>query len=123
MSSVTLCLFSVALCNIGTLDQTLFANQQQTPQPQQQSPGLFGQATNLFNGFVNQASLGTVNLNQQQGQVGGRRPQSPCGRRFQYVTDGRQWKGVLKIPNINLARGLVIEADFALVQGRNVSDT
>lgn len=115
MSSITLCLFSVALCNVGNLDQHLFSQQAAAPQQQygqQQQQGLFGQATNLFNGFVNQG-LGGYNFNNPQQQT---RPQSPCMKKFRYVTDGRQWKGVIKIANIDLSNDLVIEADFALPQ-------
>lgn len=115
MASQFLCIFSVALCNVGNLDQSLF-NQ---PQSQQQNLGNYNQATNIFNGFVNQASLGSINI--QQGQRPQQRaPQSPCGKKFQYVNNGQgQWKGVIKIKNIDLSNDLLIEADFGLPQGRN----
>jgi len=122
MSSAAICLFSVALCNIGTLDQSLFnqaGNNQQ--QQQQQNPNLFGQASNVFNGFVN-TGLGYLNGQpQQQQQQQSHRLRSPCGKKFQYVTDGREWKGIIKIANIDLSRNLVIEADFGIPQVRNLS--
>lgn len=109
----TLCLFSVALCNIGSLDQNLF-NQQ----PQQQNNGFGGQNgnNNQFNGN------GYNQFNQQQPNQNKPRPphQTPCPARFRYVTDGNEWKGIIKIFNFDLTRDNVIEADFALPQ-RNVS--
>ncbi|XP_070492215.1 serine protease gd-like [Chironomus tepperi] len=116
MSSAAICLFSVALCNIGTLDQSLFNQAGNNQQQQQQNPNLFGQATNVFNGFVN-TGLGYLGgQQQQQGQR--QRLQSPCGKKFQYVTDGREWKGLIKIGNADLSRDLVIEADFVLPQNQ-----
>lgn len=121
MSSATICLFSVALCNVGSLNQFLFEQpQQQVAQQQPQGGGFFGQqATNLFNGFVNTASLGTINNNQNKQKP---RPpySSPCPKKFQYATNGREWKGVIRLSNVDLSRDLLIEADFALPTGRNV---
>lgn len=120
MSSATLCLFSAALCNIATLDQSLF-NQAGNNQPQQ-NQNLFGQATNVFNGFVNTGLgyLGGQQQQQQQQQGQRHRMQSPCPKKFQYATDGREWKGVIKIANVDLSRDLVIEADFGIAQVRDV---
>jgi hypothetical protein len=128
-STATLCLFSVALCNVGLVDQNLFNNQQQQA-PQQQGVGGGGylnQAANIFGGFVNAAGLGNVNFNQnnqqqqQQQQQGQRRPQSPCPKKFTFATDGRDWKGVIKLTKVNLAQDLYLDVDYAITQGRNVS--
>lgn len=118
MSSVTLCLFSVALCNVGNVDQYLFGQQQ--PNQQNQNLGFGGQATNIFNGFANAAGLGQ--FTQQNPQGGRPKPPypSPCRQRFQYVTDGREWKGIIRFKNMDLTRDNVIAADFILPQG-NVS--
>lgn len=132
MSSVALCLFSVALCNVGVLEQSLFDQQhvapqnQQHQQQQQQQGGFYGQATN----FANQGlGLFGVNVNQnqnpnrqQQGQKP-KHPPNPCGKKFQYVTDGNMWKGVIRIKNIDLTRDFQLEVDFAIPNGRNVSET
>lgn len=117
MSSAAICLFSVALCNIGTLDQNLFSQAGNNQQQAQQNPNLFGQASNVFNGFVNNG-FGYLGGQQQQGHR--HRMQSPCGKKFQYVTDGREWKGIIKIANIDLSRDLVIEADFGIPQVRRI---
>ena len=119
MSSAAICLFSVALCNIGTLDQSLFNQAGNNQQQPQQNPNLFGQATNVFNGFVN-TGLGYLGGQQQQQQGHRHRMQSPCGKKFQYVTDGREWKGIIKIANVDLSRNLVIEADFGIIQVGNL---
>lgn len=123
MSSMTLCLFSVALCNIGGVDQQLF-NQQ--PQQQNQQQGGFGQQ--IYNGFANAAGLGQFNQNQNgNGNGNGNRNKqkqphpSPCKMKFQYATDGREWKGIIKLKNIDLSHDTLIEADFALPFQRNVS--
>lgn len=112
MSSMTLCLFGVALCNIGSLDQTLFGQQ---PQNQQPNVGFGGQ-----NGFNNYGGNGNGGgqFNQPQQQNRNNRPphQSPCRARFQYVTDGNQWKGIIRFANWAIARDNIIEADFALPQ-------
>lgn len=122
MSSAAICLFSVALCNIGTLDQNLFSQAGNNQQQPQQNSNLFGQGANVFNGFLNTGLgyLGGQQQQQQQQQGHRHRMQSPCGKKFQYVTDGREWKGLIKIANADLSRNLVIEADFAIVQVRNV---
>jgi hypothetical protein len=124
MSSASICLFSVALCNVGSLNQFLF----EQPQQQQQQGGgggnLFGQAQNIFNGFVNNAN--NANLGNFGGNNNNKRPrspyQSPCPKKFQYVTNGQgtEWKGVIRLNNIDLSRDLLIEADFALPSMRNV---
>jgi hypothetical protein len=55
----------------------------------------------------------------QQGQ-GQRRPhQSPCPKKFQYVTDGQEWKGVIRLKNVDLSQDLELEVDFGGNQGRN----
>lgn len=123
MSSMTLCLFSVALCNIGNVDQSIFGQQQQ---PQSQQVG-FGQ--NIFNGFVNAAGLGNTQFNQQQqpnqnaNKNKPRQPHaSPCKARFQYVTNGQEWKGVIKFRSFDVSINNHIDADFALPpQQRHVS--
>lgn len=124
MSSATICLFSVALCNVGSLNQFLFEqpNQQNSPQQQQQGGNLFGQATNLFNGFVGNAGLGNFGGNNNANANRRPRPphQSPCPKKFQYTTNGQEWKGVIRLGNVDLSRDLTIEADFVLPQGRNV---
>lgn len=121
MSSAALCLFSVALCNVGTLDQNLFGGQQ--PQNQQPNYGFNGQ--NIFNPFGGGGGGFNQQYNDQQYQQGNRnkpRPphQSPCPARFRYVTDGNEWKGIIRFGNFDLTRDNVIEVDFALPQ-RNVS--
>lgn len=118
MSSMTLCLFSVALCNIGSVDQQIF-NQQ--PQQNQQQGG-FGQ--NVYNGFANAAGLPQFNQNQNQNANRNKPKQphaSPCKMKFQYVTDGREWKGIIKLKNIDLSHDTLVEADFSLPFQRNVS--
>lgn len=124
MSSMTLCLFSVALCNIGNVDQLIFGHQQQQPQQQQ-----VGYEPNIFNGYVNAANLGQLNQqpNHQQNHNHNHnkkpRPphQSPCKARFQYVTDGNEWKGIIKFKNFDLSHDTLIEAEFVLPPQRNVS--
>lgn len=121
MSSAALCLFSVALCNVGTLDQNLFGVQQ--PQNQQQNYGFNGQ--NIFNAFGGGGNGFNQQYNNPQQQQGNRnkpRPphQTPCPARFKYVTDGNEWKGIIRFGNFDLTRDNLIEADFALPQ-RNVS--
>lgn len=125
MSSVaaSLCLFSAALCNVKMLDQKLFE-----PQGMQQQGGesqtIINQATNLFGNIANQG-LGLLTGNRQrQGQNQGqpqnqkqRVPhQSPCPGKFQYVTDGREWKGIIRMKNIDLNHDTTIFADFVLPQ-------
>lgn len=127
--SASLCLFSAALCNVAVLDQKLFeqgGNQQQQQQQQGYGNGqLINQASNLFGNFANQAGFGGLNgaANRPQGQGGQgqkRSPhQSPCGKKFQYVTDGREWKGILRIKNIDINRDTLIEVDVVLPQQGN----
>jgi DnaJ-class molecular chaperone len=118
----------VALCNVGSLNQYLFE------QPQQQGGGgggavqqggnLFGQAQNVFNGFVNNAGFGNYNQQNNNNNNNNRRPRpphaSPCPKKFQYASNGKEWKGVIRLNNVDLSRDLLIEADFAVPQ-RNVS--
>lgn len=113
MSSVnTLCLFSAALCNVAVIDQGLFESQSQTHQP----------VTNGGGGLVNQG-LGLLGLNQGLNLGGAtnnrpaHKPQSPCGKKFQYVTDGREWKGIIKVKNVDVNHDLQLEVDFTLPQG------
>lgn len=123
-STATICLFSVALCNIGLVDQNLFGQQQQqNGVQQQQGGGLFNQATNVFNGFANAAGLGNVNYqNNNQNQQANRQRQSPCPKKFTYASDGNgKWKGVIKLTKVNPQQDLQLDADFAIVQGRNVN--
>lgn len=92
--SASLCLFSAALCNVAVLDQNLF--DQQNSQQQYGNGALLNQASNFLGSF----GLGGLNGGQVQGQNRQRPPhQSPCGKKFQYVTDGRQWKGIIKLKN------------------------
>lgn len=126
MSSAALCLFGVTLCNVGSLDQNLFGDQQ--AQNQQPSFGFNGQ--NFFNAFtgLNQQFNSPVQQQSQQqqqqlnGRNGNRRPphQTPCPGRFRYVTDGKEWIGVMKFPSFDLSKENIIEADFVLPQ-RNVN--
>lgn len=44
---------------------------------------------------------------------------SLCGMRFQYVTDGREWLGTIRLRNVDVHRETLIEANFALPQGLN----
>lgn len=125
-----LCLFIVVLCNIGGVFN------------QQQLGGFGEQAQNIYNGFVNAAGLGQFNQNQaqnqnhnqnqnqnhnhNQNQNGNRhKPKpphaSPCKMKFEYVTDGRGWKGVIKLKNIDLSHDTLVEADFLLPFERHVS--
>lgn len=131
LSAPSLCLFSAALCNIQILDQKLFdqaANQvggNQQFNNQQGTGALINQATNLFNAFTGGFGGGNNNQNnnrpaqgQGQGQGQGQKPrsphQSPCPNRFQYVTDGREWKGIMKLKNIDLNVDTLLEADFLI---------
>jgi hypothetical protein len=111
--SASLCLFSAALCNVAVLDQNLF--DVQGGQQQIGNGALINQATNLLGSF----GLGGFNGNRQgQGQNRQRTPhQSPCGKRFQYVTNGREWKGIIKLKNIDLNQDTTLQADFVLPQG------
>lgn len=140
--SASLCLFSAALCNVAVLDQKLF--EQQGNQNQQQVVGngaLINQATNLFGNFANQG-LGVLTGNRQgqgngqrqgqgqgQGNGQGQKPkaphQSPCRNKFQYVTDGREWKGIIRLKNVDINRDTLLEVDFVLPQGayKRVSQT
>jgi hypothetical protein len=128
--ATTLCVFSAALCNVGQLDQNLFGNQGQGAQQQQQQPqgnqqygggALINTATNIFGGLV--GGLGGYNRPGGQGQGQGQRPpqqphQSPCKAKFQYLTDGKQWKGIIKLKNIDVNQETLVEADFVLPQGQ-----
>lgn len=123
--SASLCLFSAALCNVAVLDQKLF---EQGGNQQQQGYGngqLINTATNLFGSFANQAGFGgltgTANRPQGQGGQGQKRPphQSPCGKKFQYVTDGREWKGILRLKNVDINRDTLLEVDVVLPQQGN----
>lgn len=101
----TLCLFSAALCNIAVIDQGLF--EQQGSQP-------------AVNGGINNQGVNFVVINQgqnspQQNQAW--TPHSPCGKKFQYVTDGRQWKGILRVKNIDVHHDIDLKVDFVLPQG------
>lgn len=116
--SASLCLFSAALCNVAVLDQKLF--EQQGNQQQQIGNGaLINTATNLFGSFANQAGFGGLTGNKpSQGQRQPRPPhQSPCGKKFQYVTDGREWKGIIKLKNVDIDRDTLLEIDLVVPQG------
>lgn len=121
--SASLCLFSAALCNVAVLDQKLF-EQPQNQQNQQVGGGnLINQATNLFGSFTGLGGFtgGGANPNRGQGQGQGQKPktphQSPCAKKFQYVTNGREWKGIIKLKNIDVNENTLLEADFVLPQG------
>lgn len=139
MSSLpaSLCLFSAALCNVAVLDQKLFEGNLQDQQQQQQiGDGAFvNAAANLYGSFVNGFN-GNGNVANRQGQGHGhgngqgqknghgqgknkqRQPhQSPCPNKFQYVTDGRQWKGIIRLKNIDVNKNTRIEAEFVLPHG------
>lgn len=128
--SASLCLFSAALCNVAVLDQSLFGQQQGNQQQQQLSgQNLFGTATNLFNAGLG-ALTGTGGGGRPQGQGNRPRPphQTPCAGKFQYVTNGREWKGIIKLKNVNPNVDTRLEAEFVLPQGmqrrvRSASDT
>lgn len=124
--SASLCLFSAALCNVAVLDQKLF----EQPQNQNQQIGggaLLNQAGNLLGSFTGLGGLtgGGANPNRGQGQKQKTPHQSPCGKKFQYVTNGREWKGIIKLKNIDVDEDTLLEADFVLPQGtqRRVSKT
>lgn len=130
--SASLCLFSAALCNVAVLDQNLFEGGNQQAQPQQQ-PGygsgqLINQAANIFGSFANQAGFGNQQGNKQgqgqgQGQGNNKNPrpphQSPCGKKFQYVTDGRQWKGILRLKNVDVNHDTTLEVELVVPQQGN----
>lgn len=40
-----------------------------------------------------------------------------CGKKFQYVSDGRGWQGTMKLKNININHDNYLEVDFHLPQG------
>lgn len=46
-----------------------------------------------------------------------------CGKKFQYVFDGRGWQGTMKLKNININHDNYLEVDFHLPHGlpQNVS--
>lgn len=125
--SASLCLFSAALCNVAILDQKLFDQPQNQQQNQQLGSGsLVNQATNLFGSFTGLGGLtgAGTNPNKGQGQKQKSPHQSPCAKKFQYVTNGREWKGIIKLKNIDVDEDTLLEADFVLPQGfsRKVSD-
>lgn len=125
--SASLCLFSAALCNVAVLDQKLFDQQGNQPQQQQGlgNGALINTATNLFGTFANQAIVGFTGNNQNNANKNGQghkpRPphQSPCPKKFQYVTDGREWKGIIKLNNVDLNHDLKLEVEFVLPQAAN----
>lgn len=121
--SSSLCLFTAAFCNVAVLDQKLFEQEvphngyHATQAANQQ--GLLGATTNLHGGFGVLAGTNSNN-NQYQGQQSQkpRTPhQSPCAKKFQYVTNGRDWKGIIKIKNVDVNRGFNLVAEFILPQG------
>lgn len=121
--SASLCLFSAALCNVAVLDQKLFEQpevQQGTIHNQQAAnqQGLLGAATNLLGGLT--AGLGglsgTTNNNQAQGHPPRTPHQSPCGKKFQYITNGKVWKGVIKLKNVDVNHATNLEAEFIIPQ-------
>lgn len=122
------------------------AQDQQAGQQQQQigNGALINSAANLFGSFVGGlAGNGNVANRQGQGQGhghgngnghghnghkqghgqgnnNGQRPphQSPCPNKFQYVTDGRhQWKGIIRLKNIDVNKHTRLEAEFVLPHG------
>lgn len=129
--SASLCLFSAALCNVAVLDQNLFEQGSQPvnhqPQGQIGSGALINTATNLFNQFA--GGLGGYNNNNNYNRPAqGQRPrtphQSPCPKKFQYVTDGREWKGIIRLKNVDVNHDTLLEADFLFPAhggGRRVS--
>lgn len=46
-------------------------------------------------------------------------PLSPCGKKFQYLTDGREWQGSIKLKNVEIEGDTLVEADFVLPRGLN----
>lgn len=137
--SASLCLFSAALCNVAVLDQRVFEGNPQDQQVGQQQIGdgaLVNAAANLYGSFLNGFN-GKGNAANRQGQGQGqghgnghgnghgqgnnkqqRQPhQSPCPNKFQYVTDGRQWKGIIRLKNIDVNKHTRIEAEFVLPHG------
>lgn len=135
--SASLCLFSAALCNVGVLDQHIFEQGSQPVHNQQQGQlgngALINTATNLFNQFA--GGLGGYNNNNnnnnyQNRPAQGQKPrtphQSPCPKKFQYVTDGREWKGIIRLKNVDVNHDTLLEADFLVPGhggGRRVSQT
>lgn len=129
MSTVsTLCLFSAALCNIGSLDEGVFGNQ---ATQQQSTDQLANIGTNLFNQGLAGFGLGGFQVNRQPA-AGGQQQQSPqnnkkpkqpyelpCPGKFRYVSNNQQWKGVVKFPNINPDKESNLHVDFVLP--RNVA--
>lgn len=128
----TLCLFSAALCNIGSLDDSVFGNQQ-APQ-QQATDQLVNLGTNLFNQGLAGFGLGQLQVNRQpaagsQQQQNNKKPkqphESPCPGKFRYVSNNnQQWKGVAKFPNINPDKETNLHIDFVLPRnvGQQVSE-
>lgn len=117
--SASLCLFSAALCNVAVLDQKLFEQPQNQQHNQQIGGGsLLNQASNLFGSFTGLGGLTGGGANHGQGQNQGQKQktphQSPCSKKFQYVTNGREWKGIIKLKNIDINENTLLEADFIL---------
>lgn len=117
--SASLCLFSAALCNVAVLDQSLFPQGNQPQQQQQQLGGqnLFGTATNIFNAGLGALTGGGGRPNQGQGNKPRPPHQSPCPGKFQYVSNGREWKGIVRLKNINPSQDTKLEAEFVLPAG------
>lgn len=120
--SASLCLFSAALCNVAVLDQKVFEQTEvhqggyQSPQASNQQ-GLLGAATNFLGGL----GLGGSNYNNAYGQGQNQKQrtphQSPCANKFQYVTNGKEWKGIIKLKNADINRDITVEAEFILPAG------
>lgn len=127
--SASLCLFSAALCNIAVLDQKVFEQQEvhqggNHNQHAANHQGLLGTTSNLLGGLA--AGLGgftgTQNINNNnQAQAQGHKQrtphQSPCAKKFQYVTNGREWKGIIKLKNVEVNHDTHLEAEFIVPQG------
>lgn len=121
------CLLTLGLCNLGS--EQMQTAQQNTPAPRR---GLFAGTANLLGlGGITNAVGGILNPQQLNYEVpdtiinrgGGAPHQSPCEQLFRYVSDGRQWKGVMELYDSNPNSEILVETQFSLPPGtpKNVS--
>lgn len=97
----------MTLCGISVINQNVF------DVPNSANSPVLGAATNVFGSFVNYASLGTVNVNKSPTTP----HQSPCPKKFQYVSNGRKWRGVIRLKNPDITKDISLHAHFVLPRG------
>lgn len=119
----TLCLLTLGLCNLGSVDQA----QQNRPPPQR--GGLLGTASNLLglgsltggggssqSFFQPQANI-QFEVPQKQNYNAGAPQQTACENIFRYVHDGNQWKGVITLYDNEANTEIFVDTHFMLPRG------